>query len=214
MLMGESIVARPSKDVRGTSKNFRLRELRGRDWKDSMKTYSFVQITVCALLLTALAGPAQAQSRDREDISATPVIVTPFLSLGDPLSSRVGTAITFPVTETISLEAELGYRRAELNALSAHLSALYDLPQWRRITPYLAAGAGLEQYGTALKQPDGTLATQARTAFSINAGGGVKVPVNDDWGLRTDARWFNGLGKQASEHWRVYNGVSWRTGGK
>jgi hypothetical protein len=148
-----------------------------------MKTYSFVQITVCALLLTALAGPAQAQSRDREDISGTPVIVTPFLSLGDPLSSRVGTAITFPVTETVSVEAELGYRRAELNALSAHVSAFYDLPQWRRITPYLAAGAGLEQYGTALEQPDGTLATQARTAFSINAGGGVKVPVNDDWGF-------------------------------
>jgi opacity protein-like surface antigen len=179
-----------------------------------MKTYSFIQITVCAVLLTAVVRPAQAQSSNPEEVSGTPVIVTPFLSLGDPLSSRVGTAITFPLTDTFSLEAELGYRSAEVHALSAHLSALYDLPRWRRITPYLAAGAGLEQYGIALEQPDRTLATQARTAFSINAGGGVKVPVTNDWGLRTDARWFNGLGKQASEHWRVYNGVSFRTGAK
>jgi hypothetical protein len=179
-----------------------------------MKTYSFVQIAVCAVLLMAVALPAQAQSRASEEVGATPVIVTPFLSLGDPLSSRVGTAITFPVTEAFSLEAELGYRNAEMHAVSAHLSALYDLPRWRRMAPYLAAGAGLEQYGIASEQPNGTLATQPRTAFSINAGGSVKVPVTNDWGLRTDARWFNGLGIQASEHWRVYNGVSSRAGGK
>jgi hypothetical protein len=68
-----------------------------------MKTYSFVQIAVCAVLLMAVALPAQAQSRASEEVGATPVIVTPFLSLGDALSSRVGTAITFPVTEAFSL---------------------------------------------------------------------------------------------------------------
>jgi hypothetical protein len=40
---------------------------------------------------------------------------------------------------------------------------LYDLPRWRRMAPYLAAGAGLEQYGIASEQPNGTLATQPRT---------------------------------------------------
>jgi hypothetical protein len=60
--------------------------------------------------------------------------------------------------------------------------------------------------------PDGALAAQRRTAFAINAGGGLKVPVGDNWGIRTDARWFNGLGRDAGEHWRLYNGVTFPTG--
>ena len=78
--------------------------------------------------------------------------------------------------------------------------------------PYLAAGAGLEEYATALRLPDGALAGQRRTAFAINAGGGLKVPVDDKWGIRTDARWFNGLGRDAGEHWRLYNGLTFPTG--
>jgi hypothetical protein len=48
--------------------------------------------------------------------------------------------------------------------------------------------------------------------LAINAGGGLKLPVNDTWGIRTDARWFNGLGRDAGEHWRLYNGVTFPTG--
>ena len=91
-------------------------------------------------------------------------------------------------------------------------SLLYDLPRIGRFKPYLAAGAGLEEYATALKLPDGALAAQPRQAFAINAGGGLKVPVDDNWGIRTDARWFNGLGRDAGEHWRLYNGVTFPTG--
>ena len=76
-------------------------------------------------------------------------------------SSRVGGAIAFPLANDLSLEAEVGYRRQELNALSAHLSVGFgDLPRIGRIRPYLAAGIGLDTYnGTPLPQPDGTLAT-------------------------------------------------------
>ena len=42
----------------------------------------------------------------------------------------------------------------------------------------------------------------------------VKVPVDETWGLRADARWFNGLGDQAGEHWRLFNGVTVKTGGR
>jgi len=38
------------------------------------------------------------------------------------------------------------------------------------------------------------------------------VPVDANWGIRTDARWFNGLGRDAGEHWRLYNGVTFPTG--
>jgi hypothetical protein len=30
------------------------------------------------------------------------------------------------------------------------------------------------------------------------------------WGIRADARWSNGLAQFAPEHWRVYNGVTFR----
>ena len=56
------------------------------------------------------------------------------------------------------------------------------------------------------------LAAQARTAFTINAGGGLKVRVDDRLAIRTDARWFNGVGRDAGEHWRLYNGVTFGTG--
>jgi len=116
------------------------------------------------------------------------------------------------LTPTLSVESEVGYHRDVAGRLSAAASLLYDLPRIGLFMPYLAAGAGLEEYATALRLPDGTLAAQQRTALAINAGGGLKVPVDDNWGIRTDARWFNGLGRDAGEHWRLYNGVTFPTG--
>ena len=178
-----------------------------------MRSQLFGHAAMLAILFSGAATPAAAQ-QPSEPVQPIQVEVTPFVALGSPLSSRIGTAVTFPLTDTVSIEAEVGYRRAEMNAMSLTASVLYDLPRMGRVTPYLAAGAGLEQYGTALARPDGSLATQGRTAAVVNAGGGLKVPVDNNWGLRTDARWFNGLGRQASEHWRVYNGVTLRTGGR
>lgn len=172
--------------------------------------------TMALAMLAVIAGTARAQPTGSDDKGGAPapITVTPFVSLGSPFSSRVGGAIAFPVTDRMSLEAEVGYRRQELNALSAHLSLLQDLPRIGRIRPYLAAGIGLEEYGTAMPQPNGTLATIGRMALSVNAGGGVKVPVDENWGVRADARWFNGVGDQAGEHWRLFNGVTFKAGGR
>ena len=120
--------------------------------------------------------------------------------------------VAFRLTPTLSVESEVGYRRDTTGRLSATASLLYDLPRIGRFMPYLAAGAGLEEYATASRLPDGALTAQPRKAFAINAGGGLKVPVDDNWGIRTDARWFNGLGRDAGEHWRLYNGVTFPTG--
>ena len=165
---------------------------------------------VVAILLAAGALPAAAQSTTTGN--AAPVEVTPYVSLGSYPSPRVGAAILFPLTRTLSVESEVGYRHEPTGALSVSASLLYDLPRFGRVTPYLAAGAGLEQYATAFKLPGGALAAQQRTALAINAGGGLNVSVNDNWGIRTDARWFNGLGRDAGEHWRIYDGVTFRTG--
>ena len=42
----------------------------------------------------------------------------------------------------------------------------------------------------------------------MNAGGGLRVPVDEKWGMRTDARWFKSFGRDASEHFRVSQGIS------
>jgi hypothetical protein len=176
---------------------------------------AFIHIAAVGITLALAASPVGAQSlttETTEDVATPSISVTPFVSIGSSASSRVGAAVTFPWKRNFSLEAEIGYRRAEINALSAHLNLLYDLPAVGRVTPYLATGLGLEQYGTAETLPAGGFATQARTAVFVNAGGGIKVPVDNNWGLRTDARWFNGIGRDAGEHWRVYNGVTWLTG--
>lgn len=180
-----------------------------------MNRYSSMAIATLALLaFPAGLARAQAQSAEKTNAKHAAVTVTPFVSLGSFVSSRVGAAIAFPLTDKVSLEAEFGYRRQEMSALSAHLSLLQDLPRLGRVTPYLAAGIGLEEYGVAALQPDNRVATLPRTALSVNAGGGVKVPVDDRWGVRTDARWFNGLGEQAGEHWRVFNGVTLKAGSR
>jgi len=181
----------------------------------TMKSFAFVQFAAVVLVSAISAAPAHAQGGDREDAQAekkSAVEVTPFVSLGSVTSSRVGAAITFAWTSDLSVEAEVGYRRGEIGALSSSVSLLYDLPAVGRVTPYLAGGVGLEQYGTAIELPGSRIVTQSKMAFSVNAGGGLTVPVDKNWGFRTDARWSNGIGRGAPEHWRVYNGVTLGTG--
>jgi len=174
-----------------------------------MKRQSLAPAVLVIVLATG-GLPAAAQSTNTAN--AAPVEVTPYASLGSYPSPRVGGALVFRLTPTLSVESEVGYRRDLTGRLSATASLLYDLPRMARFRPYLAAGAGLEEYATAVRLPGGALAAQRRTAFAINAGGGLKVPVDDNWGIRTDARWFNGLGRDAGEHWRLYNGVTLAAG--
>jgi opacity protein-like surface antigen len=171
---------------------------------------SFVSIVALLCSLVAIA-PAHAQTRsDIDETRPADVEISPFVSLGSDPSSRIGVAIRFAWLSNLSVEAEVGYRRGESDALSATASLLYDLPRLGRAIPYLAAGAGLEEYTTAFVAPGGRVITQSRATFTVNAGGGVRVPVNDAWGIRADARWSNGLAQFAPEHWRVYNGVTFR----
>lgn len=58
------------------------------------------------------------------------------------------------------------------------------------------------------------IATLPRVPFIVNAGGGVKVPVDDTWGIRTDVRWFESFGKDAAVSWRVAHGVSFGAGSR
>jgi len=160
-------------------------------------------IVVCALV----ASPAAAQEQKA-------VEVTPFMALGSTGTSPVGVAITFPVTSSLSIESEVGYRRGEgrTHAMSSSASLLYGLPQVGRVAPYLAAGVGLRQHGTPLVSPNGEIATQSRMSLTVNAGGGLKARMNDKLDLRTDARWIKSFGRYGSEQVRVAQGIAFDVG--
>jgi hypothetical protein len=157
---------------------------------------------------TLEASPARAQD-------ASPVEVTPYVAIGSAGASPVGVAVTFPVTSTLSVETDVAYRRGEggIHALSSNISLLYFLPRVGQTTPYVAAGVGLSQYGAPVFSSDGPpVGTQSRVAMTVNAGGGLKMPMNEKLDLRTDARWFNSLGGHGAEHFRVAQGVSFDVG--
>jgi hypothetical protein len=164
-----------------------------------------VVAVTCAVLVVATNAAAQDTGDERPPV---PVEVTPYVSLGSATSARIGAAIRWSLAPNLSAELETGYRRGEVHALSSSASLLYDLPSVGRVTPYIAGGVGLEQYGEAFEARDGALVTLPKTTVTLNAGGGVRVPVTQRLGVRSDARWFNGLGRTAPERWRLYNGVT------
>ena len=172
-----------------------------------MRACTSAVFALVAFTLGAL--PAGAQDAKTVDI-------TPYVALGSEMSSPVGGAITFPVTSTLSVETDVAYRRAEGNigALSLSASLLYDLPRVGRSTPYVAAGVGLAKYGALVSSPNGSpIGTQSRLATTVNAGGGLKMPINDKLALRTDARWGKFLSVQGPSEWfRVAQGISFRAG--
>jgi hypothetical protein len=178
---------------------------------------TIVRLQTLTLMLALMTTPsfARGQTHQAQSSTSTATQNTPFVALGSPGSSRIGTAISFPVASTLSSEAELGYRRGEgrIHALSTNVNLLYLLPRLGRVTPYIVAGAGLEEYGTPLRTPASSqIFTQPKLTLAINAGGGIKVPVDEQWTLRTDGRWFNAVGTGGSEHWRLYQGASFAVG--
>lgn len=179
-----------------------------------MRSTTFVRTGVIVLAVAIVGAPARAQQeagRQTHVSNGQAIEVTPFIGLGPVGASRIGAAISFPVAPKTSVEAEVGYRRGEgkIHALGSNVSMLYALPRIRRATPYLATGVGLHEFGAPVVLPgDKGVVTQPRIAFTVNAGGGIKVPVDDQVSMRTDVRWFKSFGAQGSEHWRVAHGVS------
>jgi hypothetical protein len=171
-----------------------------------MRLYKSAVFALAAFTLAA--SPVGAQD-------TKPVEVTPYVALGSAGVSPVGVAVTFPVTSMLSVETDVAYRRGEgrIHALSTDMSLLWFLPSVGQSRPYAAAGVGLWQYGAPVLSSDGSpIGTQSRVAMRVNAGGGLKMPVNDKLGLRTDARWFKSFGKQGSEQFRVAQGISFGAG--
>lgn len=171
-----------------------------------MRAYKSAVLALVAFTFAVLPVAAQ---------DAPTVAVTPYVALGSEAASPVGAAVTFPITSTLSVETDVAYRRGEgrIHALSTNTSLLYFLPRVGRSTPYVAAGVGLAQYGAPVFSSSGPpIGAQPRVAMTVNAGGGVKTPMNDKLDLRTDARWFKSFGRQGTEQFRVAQGISFDVG--
>ena len=171
-----------------------------------MRAYKSAVFALVAFTLAAL--PVRAQD-------ARTVEVTPYVALGSAGASPVGAAVTFPLTSTLSVETDLAYRRGEgdIHALSSNISLLYFLPRVGRAIPYVVGGVGLAQYGAPVYSSNGPpIGTVPDMALTVNAGGGLKMPMNDKLDLRTDARWFKSFGRYGSEQFRVAQGISFDVG--
>ena len=156
-----------------------------------MTNRSVLVALACTLLSATLA---RAQDDPGSASSRAAVEITPYAFLGSGASSGVGAGVRWPVASHFSLELETNYRRAEMNGLSSNLSMLFDFPQAGRVTSYVVGGVGLDHYGIA-ESLGGRVVRQERTAFSVNAGGGIRVQADENWGIRTDARWSKDLGR-------------------
>jgi hypothetical protein len=67
-----------------------------------------------------------------------------------------------------------------------------------------AGELGYRNTGRPCSLPTGRpIGTQPSLAMTVNAGGGLKMPMNEKLDLRTDARWFKSFGRQGSEQFRV-----------
>ncbi len=161
------------------------------------------------LLGLSAAQPAAAQSTENQAVG--PVEVTTFASFGSYPSSSMGAAVTFPLTRTLSVESEIGFRPTPSD-LSASAGVLFSLPKFARVTPYVAGGVGLAPNQTLLEVPTDRPMFLQQTTFTLNAGGGIEIPLTENWGFRTDARWLNGVARGAGEYWRVYYGRTFRAG--
>lgn len=155
-------------------------------------------------------GTVHANAQD-----ANTVEILPYVAVGSSGPSPVGAAVVFPVASSLGIETDVAYRRGEgrIHALSTNTSLLWYLPRIGRSTPYLAGGVGLAQYGSPVFSGDGPpIGAQSRIALTVNAGGGVKMPVSEKVGLRTDVRWFKSFRDGESEQFRVAQALSFGVG--
>ena len=136
-----------------------------------MMTKPIAVMALTTIAMVVVAASAQAQDGPQQSRRVTYVEITPFVSLGSNASSGVGAAVRWPLGSNFSLEVETAGRWSEVTALSIGASLLFDLPAIGQATPYVAAGIGLDQYGSPVELPGGAVATQARTAVTVNAGG-------------------------------------------
>jgi hypothetical protein len=172
---------------------------------------SLVLVTCALLSAPAMAAGQQAlpttdarQATPARETRDLPIQVSPFVSSGGD-SSGVGAAVRWPLASRVGLEFEAEYRHipaepirrtVDNNGVNGSVNLVVDLPTIGRVRPFVLGGGGLEHYAF-LAQPEPYFMTDTGMSFVVNLGGGVRVPINDRFGIRTEVRWADGWTKGA-----------------
>lgn len=189
---------------------------------------SLVFVTCAMLSAPAVAGAQQAplavdapspSARGTRDL---PVEISPFVSSGGE-STSVGVGVRWPFMARLGLEFEAEYRSTsarpiygslENNGVNGNVNLVVDLPSIGRVRPFVLGGGGLEHYNLLL-QSDPFFLRDAGVSFVVNAGGGVRVPINDRVGVRTELRWTDGWTKgDPGGGFRMFYGATVGIGGR
>ena len=190
---------------------------------------SLVLVTCALLSAPALAGAQQAptagahQAPPTRDARDLPIEVSPFVSSSGN-SSGVGAAVRWPFAARFGLEFEAEYRHTpadplrgaslENNGVNGNVNLVYDLPAIGRVRPFVLGGGGLEHYAF-LVQPEPYFLSDTGVSFVVNVGGGVRVAINDRFGIRTEVRWADGWTKGApTSSLRIFYGATVGVGGR
>ena len=190
---------------------------------------SLVLVT-CALLAAPAAGGAQQapltagaqQAPPARDARDLPIEVSPFASSGGD-TSGAGVSVRWPFMARLGLEFEAEYRHTQARPLSGSLedngvtgnvNLVFDLPSIGRVRPFLLGGGGLEHYSN-VAQPEPHFLRESGMSFVVNVGGGVRVAINDRFGIRTEVRWADGWTKGApTGSLRIFYGATVGVGGR
>ena len=176
-------------------------------------SFSAASFSVALVLALAVAAAAAAQEPPATPgADPLPVELSTFLSVGGLDTSSTGVTARMPIKARLSFEAEAEWRLEDVSGLSASGNLVFDLRKAGRITPYVIGGAGIDRYTVSIDWPQQGSTTQLTSALSVNGGGGVRIPLNARWGMRTDARVSNGIGRGPTR-WRVFYGMTANVGG-
>src|SRR5215207_7407136 len=140
-----------------------------------------------ALIGTAAIAAAQEANPSPAAAGRMRVEVASFLSVGGDDMSSTGAALRFPIGSRFGVEIETEWPLQSVSGLNATGNLVVDLPKMGRSTPYAIGGAGINRYTVTFDVPGLGSLTNLTSDLAVNAGGGVRIPVSDRWGMRTDA---------------------------
>jgi opacity protein-like surface antigen len=169
-------------------------------------------LSTCALIAIAAMAEAQEAAPSPTAAGRMGVEVASFLSVGGNDVSSTGAAFRFPIGSRFGVEVETEWPLQSVSGLNATGNVVVDLPRMGRVTPYAIGGAGINRYTVTVDVPGLGSQTNLTSDLAVNAGGGVRIPVSARWGMRTDARVINGLGRGRTR-WRVFYGATVDVGG-
>jgi opacity protein-like surface antigen len=115
-----------------------------------MTPREFGSFTIWMLVVTGATHSAYAQNNS---LHGPAMEVTPFMSHDSTFRWRIGAAISYAWTSRLNVETEIdsstGINQVKGEELGASVNLLYSLRGADRVRPYVAGGAGVEQYSTS-----------------------------------------------------------------